>query len=48
MTLSAEEIAARLMADNAQGELLRETRPVFYVLAGAERSAALRRARRPA
>lgn len=33
----AEEIAARLVARSAEGDLLRDTRPVFYVPTEAER-----------
>jgi hypothetical protein len=39
------EIVRELLADTGHGALLRETRPVFYVLAGAEREQALARAR---
>src|ERR1700722_4651032 len=40
-----KEIVRELLADTDRGALLRETRPVFYVLAGAEREQALARAR---
>ena len=40
-----KEIVRELLADTDRGALLRETRPVFYVVAGAEREEALARAR---
>ena len=40
-----KEIVRELLADTDRGALLRETRPVFYVLTGAEREQALARAR---
>jgi hypothetical protein len=40
-----KEIVRELLADTDRGALLRETSPVFYVLAGAERERALARAR---
>jgi len=40
-----KEIVRELLADTDRGALLRETSPVFYVLAGAEREQALARAR---
>jgi hypothetical protein len=45
LELSPEEIAFQLLADNADGELLRDTRPVFYVPSHMERKAALNQAR---
>lgn len=39
------EIAARLVALNTEGDLLRDTRPVFYVPSEAERRAIFDRAR---
>lgn len=39
LQLSANEIASRLLADSAEGQLLRDTRPVFYVPSNAERQA---------
>ena len=45
LDLGPEAIASRLLADSAEGALLRDTRPVFYVVSGAERDAALARAR---
>ena len=39
-----DEIAARLVALNAEGDLLRDTRPVFYVPSEAERRAIFDRA----
>jgi hypothetical protein len=41
----AKEIVRELLADTDRGALLRETSPVFYVVAGAEREQALARAR---
>jgi hypothetical protein len=41
-----KEIARELLADTDRGALLRETRPVFYVVAAAEREETLARARR--
>jgi hypothetical protein len=41
-----KEIVRELLADTDRGALLRETCPVFYVLAGAEREQALARARK--
>jgi hypothetical protein len=40
-----KEIVRELLADTDRGALLRETRPVFYVLTGVERERALARAR---
>lgn len=40
-----KEIVRELLADTDRGALLRETSPVFYVLAGVERERALARAR---
>lgn len=40
------EIARELLADTPRGALLRDTRPVFYVLTGTEREDALARARK--
>jgi len=40
-----KEIVRELLADTDRGALLRETSPVFYVLAGAKRQQALARAR---
>lgn len=45
LDLGAEEIASRLLADSPEGELLRDTRPVFYVPTNAERAEAFARAR---
>lgn len=45
LRLNAAEIAARLLADTPEGELLRDTRPVFYVPSHAERAEAFERAR---
>ncbi|MBX9826722.1 MAG: hypothetical protein K2Y27_17255 [Xanthobacteraceae bacterium] len=39
LALNAGQIASRLMADNAEGEFLRDTRPVFYIPSNAERQA---------
>jgi hypothetical protein len=47
LELRPEEIASRLMADSADGELLRDTRPVFYVPSNAERKMTLGRVHRP-
>jgi hypothetical protein len=38
LKLEAQDIASRLLAMNAEGELLRDTRPVFYIPTNAERS----------
>ncbi len=43
--LGAEEVASRLLADSPEGELLRDTRPVFYVPSNAERADAFDRVR---
>jgi hypothetical protein len=40
-----KEIVRELLADTGRGALLRETRPVFYVVEGTEREQALARAR---
>jgi hypothetical protein len=40
-----KEIVRELLADTDRGALLRETRPVFYVVEGIEREQALARAR---
>src|ERR1700730_17943715 len=40
-----KEIVRELLADTDRGALLRETKPVFYVLEGHEREQALARAR---
>jgi hypothetical protein len=48
MSRNPKEIVRELLADTDRGALLRETRPVFYVLAGAEREQALARAREEA
>ena len=40
-----KEIVRELLADTDRGALLRETKPVFYVLEAAEREQALARAR---
>lgn len=40
-----KEIVRELLADTDRGALLRETSPVFYVVAGVEREQALARAR---
>jgi len=45
LELNVEEIAARLLADSAEGQLLRETRPVFYIPSNAERQAVRDRVR---
>lgn len=45
LELSAKEIASRLLADGPEGELLRDTRPVFYVPSNAERAEAFDRVR---
>jgi len=45
ITRDPKEIVRELLADTDHGALLRETKPVFYVLAGAEREQALARAR---
>jgi len=41
-----KEIVREFLADTDRGALLRETSPVFYVVAGAEREQALARARK--
>ena len=40
-----KELVREFLSDTERGALLRETSPVFYVLAGAEREQALARAR---
>ncbi|HWG05973.1 MAG TPA: hypothetical protein VG271_13245 [Beijerinckiaceae bacterium] len=40
LKLEAQDIAARLLAMNAEGELLRDTRPVLYIPTNAERARA--------
>jgi hypothetical protein len=40
-----KELVREFLADTDRGALLRETSPVFYVLAGAEREQAMARAR---
>lgn len=47
LSLAPHEIAARLMARNAEGDLLRDTRPVFCVLTETERRSAFDKARQP-
>lgn len=46
LSLEPGEIAERLTADDAEGDLLRDTRPVFYVLTNEERAAVFAKARR--
>ena len=45
MSRDPKEIVREFLSDTERGALLRETSPVFYVLAGAERGQALARAR---
>jgi hypothetical protein len=47
LTLEPREIAARLIARTAEGDLLRDTRPVFYIIEAAERAALFRETRQP-
>jgi hypothetical protein len=46
LKLNVEEIATRLLANSPEGELLRDTRPVFYVPSNAERQTVCDRVRR--
>lgn len=45
LTLEPREIASRLVAQSPEGDLLRDTRPVFYVIEAAERAAILNKSR---
>jgi hypothetical protein len=46
LNLNVDEIASRLLADSAEGQLLRDTRPVFYVPSNWERQEVRDRVRR--